>query len=129
MRYINTPCSYALAGHAAGMVIYPGPTEAHVKAGRLRALAVTGVKRIDLLPEAPTFAELWLSDAGGRHHDYVHGPRWLGRCPVATLHKALTEALADPQLRQRIKSMGFEATLTSPEKYDICAIRSRNGGR
>ena len=39
-----------LAGHAAMMVINPGPTEAHVKAGRLRALAVTGVKRIDLLP-------------------------------------------------------------------------------
>ena len=59
-----------LAGHAAMMVINPGPTEAHVKAGRLRALAVTGVKRSDLLPEVPTFAELGLPDAGDRlrHH-------------------------------------------------------------
>jgi len=36
---------------------------------------------------------------------------------IATLHKALVEVLADPQLRQRIKSMGFEATLTSSEQY------------
>ena len=108
-----------LAGHAAMMVINPGPTEAHVKAGRLRALAVTGVKRIDLLPEVPTFAEL-----GYPMPEIDHGttfgmlaPAGTPPATITTLHKALTEALADPQLRQRIKSMGFEATLTSPEQY------------
>ena len=59
-----------LAGHAAMMVISPGPTEPHVRAGRLRALAVTGKKRHVLLPEVPTFAEARPADAGGRfrHH-------------------------------------------------------------
>jgi tripartite-type tricarboxylate transporter receptor subunit TctC len=108
-----------LAGHAAMMVINPGPTEAHVKAGRLRALAVTGVKRIDLLPEVPTFAELGYPmpevDYGTTFG--MLAPAGTPPATIATLHKALTEALADPQLRQRIKSMGFEATLTSPEQY------------
>jgi tripartite-type tricarboxylate transporter receptor subunit TctC len=108
-----------LAGHAAMMVINPGPTEAHVKAGRLRALAVTGVKRIDLLPEVPTFAELGYPmpevDYGTTFG--MLAPAGTPPATIATLHKALTEVLADPQLRQRIKSMGFEATLTSPEKY------------
>lgn len=108
-----------LAGHAAMMVINPGPTEAHVKAGRLRALAVTGVKRSDLLPEVPTFAELGYPmpeiDYGTTFG--MLAPAGTPPVTIATLHKALTEALADPQLRQRIKSMGFEATLTSPEQY------------
>lgn len=108
-----------LAGHAAMMVINPGPTEAHVKAGRLRALAVTGVKRSDLLPEVPTFAELGYPmpeiDYGTTFG--MLAPAGTPPATIATLHKALTEALADPQLRQRIKSMGFEATLTSPEQY------------
>jgi tripartite-type tricarboxylate transporter receptor subunit TctC len=108
-----------LAGHAAMMVINPGPTEAHVKAGRLRALAVTGVKRSDLLPEVPTFAELGYPmpeiDYGTTFG--MLAPAGTPPATIATLHKALTEALADPQLRQRIKSMGFEATLTSPGHY------------
>jgi len=108
-----------LAGHAAMMVINPGPTEAHVKAGRLRALAVTGVKRSDLLPEVPTFAELGYPmpevDYGTTFG--MLAPAGTPPATIATLHKALTEVLADPQLRQRIKSMGFEATLTSSEQY------------
>jgi tripartite-type tricarboxylate transporter receptor subunit TctC len=108
-----------LAGHAAMMVINPGPTEAHVKAGRLRALAVTGVKRSDLLPEVPTFAELGYPmpevDYGTTFG--MLAPAGTPPATIATLHKALTEVLAEPQLRQRIKSMGFEATLTSPEQY------------
>ena len=108
-----------LAGHAAMMVINPGPTEAHVKAGRLRAHAVTGVKRSDLLPEVPTFAELGYPmpevDYGTTFG--MLAPAGTPPATIATLHKALTEVLAEPQLRQRIKSMGFEATLTSPEQY------------
>jgi tripartite-type tricarboxylate transporter receptor subunit TctC len=108
-----------LAGHAAMMVINPGPTEAHVKAGRLRALAVTGVKRSDLLPEVPTFAELGYPmpevDYGTTFG--MLAPAGTPPATIATLHRALTEVLAEPQLRQRIKSMGFEATLTSPEQY------------
>ena len=108
-----------VAGHAAMMVINPGPTEAHVKAGRLRALAVTGVKRSDLLPEVPTFAELGYPmpevDYGTTFG--MLAPAGTPPATIATLHKALTEVLTDPQLRQRIKSMGFEATLTSPEHY------------
>src|SRR6185436_5255054 len=108
-----------LAGHAAMMVINPGPTEAHVKAGRLRALAVTGVKRSDLLPEVPTFAEVGYPmpevDYGTTFG--MLAPAGTPPATIATLHKALMEVLAEPQLRQRIKSMGFEATLTSPEQY------------
>ena len=100
-----------LAGHAAMMVINPGPTEAHVKAGRLRALAVTGTKRNNVLPEVPTFAE-----TGYPMPEVDHGttfgmlaPAGTPQATLATLHKALMTVLADPQLQLRIRSMGFEA--------------------
>ena len=108
-----------LAGHAAMMVINPGPTEAHVKAGRLRALAVTGVKRSDLLPEVPTFAELGYPMP---EVDYGTTFGMLGRPglppgTLATLHKALAEVLADPELRRKLKSMAFEPSPTTPQQY------------
>src|SRR4029079_2686432 len=103
-----------LAGHAAMMVINPGPTEAHVKAGRLRALAVTGVKRIDLLPEVPTFAELGYPmpevDYGTTFG--MLAPAGTPPATIATLHKALVEALAEPQLRTRVQQMGIQTTIT-----------------
>src|SRR4029079_983721 len=108
-----------LAGHAAMMVINPGPTEAPVKAGRLRALDVAAWKRIDLLLEVPPFDELGYPmpevDYGTTFG--MLAPAGTPPATIATLHTALTEALAAPALRQRIKSMGFEATLTSPEQY------------
>jgi tripartite-type tricarboxylate transporter receptor subunit TctC len=108
-----------LAGHAAMMVINPGPTEMHVKAGRLRALAVTGTRRNDLLPDVPTFAE-----TGYPMPEVDHGTTFGMLAPAGTppptlamLHKALMTVLADPQMQARIKSMGFEATPTTPEQY------------
>jgi len=108
-----------LAGHAAMMVISPGPTEAHVKAGRLRALAVTGLKRHDLLPEVPTFAELGLPmpevDFGTTFG--MLAPAGTPQATLTILHKALMEVLTEPQMRQRIKSMGFEPSPTTPQQY------------
>ena len=108
-----------LAGHAAMMIISPGPTEAHVKAGRLRALAVTGTKRHDLLPEVPTFAELGLPipevDFGTTFG--MLAPAGTPQGILVTIHNALMTTLNDPQMRQRIKSMGFDPMPTTPQQY------------
>jgi tripartite-type tricarboxylate transporter receptor subunit TctC len=108
-----------LAGHAAMMVISPGPVEPHIKAGRLRALAITGTKRHDLLPDVPTFNEVGLPIPEVDHGTTfgMLAPAGLPSAALATLHKALTEALADPDLHRRLKSMGFEPTPTTPRQY------------
>ena len=121
-----------LAGHAAMMVINPGPTEAHVKAGRLRALAVTGVKRNDLLPEVPTFAELGYPmpeiDYGttfGMLAPPERRPRRLPRCTKRSRRRSPTRSCgsASNQWASRPRSPRRSNTQTS------CAIRSKNGDR
>jgi tripartite-type tricarboxylate transporter receptor subunit TctC len=121
-----------LAGHAAMMIISPGPTEAHVKAGRLRALAVTGTKRHDLLPEVPTFAELGLPipevDFGTTFG--MLAPAGTPQGILVTIHNALMTTLNDPQMRQRIKSMGFDPCRPPRNNMGTSyATRSRNGRR
>ena len=108
-----------IAGHASMMVISPGPLEPYIAAGKLRALAVTGTKRHDLLPDIPTFNEAGVPmpevDYGTTFG--MLGPAGLPSGTLATLHKALAEVLADPELRRKLKSMGFDARPTTPQEY------------
>ena len=96
----------------AGRVDFGGssiasPT-AHLRAGRLRPLAVTGAKRSPLLPEVPTFAE-----AGFKDYD---APIWFGymapagtpRHAVARIEEELKKALAKPTIRELFTKQGAE---------------------
>ena len=85
----------------------------HIKAGRLKALAVTGAQRSSLFPDIPTLAE-----SGVPGYDIV---AWGGivapaRTPpdiVARLNAAINAGLAKPAVRDRYAAIGFE-TLTGP---------------
>jgi tripartite-type tricarboxylate transporter receptor subunit TctC len=108
-----------VGGHAGMMAINPGPLEAFLKSGRLRALAITGTRRNDLLPDVPTFNE---AGVPMQEVDYgtsfgILGPAGLPATTVATLHKALSEALADPEVRATIKATGFQAAPSTPQQY------------
>ena len=108
-----------LAGHAAMMVISTGPVEPHIKAGRLRAIAVTGSKRLLLLPEVPTFAEqgMPMPEADYGTIFGMLAPAGTPPATIDTLHKALTTVLTDPDMQHRIRSMGFEPSPTTPDQY------------
>jgi tripartite-type tricarboxylate transporter receptor subunit TctC len=115
-----------LAGHVSMMIISPGPIEPHVKAGRLRALAITGTKRNDLIPDVPTFTEMGLPmpevDYGTTFG--MLAPAGTPPAVLDTLHKALMEVLADADLRRRLKAMGFEPAPTTPQEYEA-VLRSQ----
>ncbi len=108
-----------LAGHVPMMIVSPGAIEAHVRAGRLVALAMTGTKRSDVLPEIPTFAEL------GYAMPEVDFGTWFGILApagtpdevVAKLHGAVVHAIADPDTRRRLKGAGFEPVSNTPAEY------------
>ena len=78
----------------------------HIKAGRLRALAVAWPKRLTQLPDVPTFAEAGLLA--------VNGPAWFGLvAPAGTpapvvlrLQQAVAAAVSRPEIRTRIEEMG-----------------------
>jgi len=86
----------------------------HVKAGKLRALAVTGGQRDALLPDVPTVAE-----AGWPGYEVVN---WFGvlaaagtpSATVLNLNKALTMGLNRPEARGRLTSQGVTPRTSTP---------------
>ncbi len=89
----------------------------HIKAGALRALAVTGAQRSDQLPDVPTMQE-----AGFK--DFVIAP-WFGvmaqkKTPariIERLNKAFNEALSDPAVLSQFADMGVKAAGGTPEEF------------
>lgn len=90
----------------------------HVKAGRLRALAVASAERQALLPEIPTMAESGVPD--------FEVNSWYGVCaPAATptalldkLNADLNKIMRTPELADRLAGLGMPAAPTSREEFD-----------
>jgi len=110
----------ALLDTLAGQVDMSFPTLSaalpHVKAGTLRALAVTDTTRSSLLPDVPTLREAGLKD--------FHFTQWLallapaGTPPavVSRLNAALKNALNTQEVRDKFQAQAFEAFITTPEE-------------
>ena len=78
----------------------------HVKAARLRALAVTSAQRSPLLPDVPTFAELGFPGFEVYSWFGLAAPAGTPRPVVERLNTELGKVLANPEVRQRLQDMG-----------------------
>lgn len=108
----------AIGGHIP-MLIGGLPTIApNVKAGKLRAIAVTTAKRSPILPDTPTIAESGFPgfDAGIWYTLLV--PAHTPRETVQRLNRALNEALADRGFRRQLKRIGIEPLGGSAREMD-----------
>jgi tripartite-type tricarboxylate transporter receptor subunit TctC len=99
--------------------LFPGLAAAlpHIKAGKMRALAITGARRHPLLPEVPTFEELGYKGFDGVQWYGIVGPANMPPAIVATLNKAINDALADPSLRERLSGEALEPMPMTPEQF------------
>jgi len=89
----------------------------HVRAGRLRALAVTNAKRSALLPELPTIAESGLPgfEAEGWHGIFV--PSRTPAAVVTALNRGLIQATASDDVRKRLMQGGAEPVGLPPAEF------------
>ena len=81
---------------------------AHIKEGRVRALAVTTRKRSALLPEVPSLAELGLGDYEVITFTGLFAPAGTPRAVLDKLAAALARTLAQPAVRERFAALGVE---------------------
>jgi tripartite-type tricarboxylate transporter receptor subunit TctC len=104
---------------------------AFVKAGKLKALAVTSSKRIEALPQVPTTVESGYPDLVTSSWQGVFVPAGTPRAVVAKLHEALVKVLGLPEVKEQFATSGVTATASkTPEDFAAyVAAESERWGR
>jgi tripartite-type tricarboxylate transporter receptor subunit TctC len=88
-----------------------------VKAGRIKALAVTTAKRSQFAPDLPTVAESALPGFDISTWFGVFAPAGTPKAALDTLHAEFTRALAAPDVREKMLALGAEPVGSKPEEF------------
>lgn len=88
----------------------------HVRTGRLRALAVTRLKRSLLAPELPTLDESGFAGFNVAGWDGFVAPTGTARDIIVRSHAEIVKVLQMPDVREIIANVGYEPTGTTPEQ-------------
>ena len=88
-----------------------------IKAGKLRALAVTTLQRSDSMPDVPTMADAGLPGFDVSTWFGVFAPAGTPASIIARLNSAMTAALRSPEMRERLARMGADPAPGSPEQF------------
>ena len=89
----------------------------NIKAGKLRALAITSAKRSPLLPDVPSMEELGINGVTVYSWQAVAAPKGLPADIKAKLHQAIVAALNDPVVKPKLLELGFEIVGNTPEQF------------
>jgi tripartite-type tricarboxylate transporter receptor subunit TctC len=88
-----------------------------VKAGQIRALAVTTRQRSPLLPDVPTTTELGYPTLMAENYFGVSGPAGLPKDIADKLSQALAQIVADPAIQKRFEELGITAVKAGPAEF------------
>jgi tripartite-type tricarboxylate transporter receptor subunit TctC len=108
-----------VSGHLPLTITGLPPVVSHLKAGTVKAVAVTTGKRTSLLPDVPAFAEL------GETYKDIDVSIWFGFLApagisqdiIAKLHATTMKALGDPIVRDRLAQLGAEPVGNAPAEF------------
>ena len=106
-----------LLGGQVQMTFGPLPsTIGYVRAGKLRALAVTTEARLKLLPDIPTVGEFMPGYEGSGRYG-VGAPKNTPVDIIDRLNREINASLADPKMQARFADLGVEATAMTPAQF------------
>jgi tripartite-type tricarboxylate transporter receptor subunit TctC len=103
-----------LAGQVQVFVAVISTAVPYVKQGKARALAVTGKRRAQALPDVPTVEEAGLPGYESTNWYCLMGPANLPQPIVERLYKEMAAVLAEPQIRQALGERGIDASPSTP---------------
>lgn len=98
-----------VAGHLPSTFTTLSTAAPQVKAGKVRALAVTSAKRVPDFPDVPTFNELGFKDMVATTWFSLSGPAGLPQPIVTQLNAEVRRALHSPDVRERVRGEGVES--------------------
>jgi tripartite-type tricarboxylate transporter receptor subunit TctC len=109
-----------IAGNITGMFDVLITSIPQMRAGKVRALAVTSSRRSPYIPEVPTMDEAGVpgyNEAGSDLWFGIVGPAGIPKPIVAKLNEKLIEALRAPDMRERVRFQAFDLWTSTPEEF------------
>jgi tripartite-type tricarboxylate transporter receptor subunit TctC len=105
-----------LGGQVQAIFSTMPPVIAHVKAGRLRALAITSTTRSEALPDLPAIAD-FLPGYEAILLNGIGAPRNTPADVIAKLNKEISAIVTDPTTKARLADLGNEPLVLTPEEF------------
>jgi tripartite-type tricarboxylate transporter receptor subunit TctC len=89
-----------------------------IKAGKVRPLAITSIKRSATLPDIPTMAELGMSNNTVSVWPGVFGPAGMSKVIVDKLNTSIVTLVKSPQVIEQLQNLGVDPETSTPTEYD-----------
>jgi tripartite-type tricarboxylate transporter receptor subunit TctC len=106
-----------IAGHDQMMFATAASVIGHIEGGRVRALAVTTLKRTQVLPDLPTMDEAGLKGFDASTWHGLVAPAGTPPQVIATLHDAAVKALHDPGVQASLGKLGVDIVGDMPQEF------------
>jgi len=106
-----------IAGHVQMMFATASSVVSHIRDGKVRALAVTTLKRSAVMPDIPTIDELGLKGFDATTWHGLVAPAHTPKDVVAALHGALAASLEDANVKASLADLGVDIIGGSPEDF------------
>jgi tripartite-type tricarboxylate transporter receptor subunit TctC len=108
-----------VAGHVPVYIMSPVQAAPHLRSGRLRALAVTGVKRDPAFPDLPTIAEAGVPGYAMMNWYGLLVPAGTPRPAANRLHAEIVRILHLPEIKDRLATEGATVVGSTPEEFSV----------
>jgi tripartite-type tricarboxylate transporter receptor subunit TctC len=105
-----------ISGQVQAMFIVPGVVTEHIKAGKLRAVAVTAATRSDMLPDLPTMNSI-VTGYDATTWFGIGAPKGMPSEIVDKLNKEINVALANPKINAQLADLGGTSLTLSPAEF------------
>lgn len=100
--------------------------EPHIKAGKIKALAISGSQRPKLLPSLPTLVESGFENIDANFNIALFAPRETSKELVARIARDVQKIVRDPAFRERyIDGYAFDLIASTPEEFSSYIVRDR----
>ena len=106
-----------IAGHVPSFFAVISTGVPHVRSGKVRALAVTGAKRAEAVPDVPTVAEAGVKGYAATNWYGLLAPAGTPQPVVERHNREIVAALKAPDVVQQLKDQGIDAAPSSPAEF------------
>jgi len=119
INYRGTPQSITALISGESSIGFPATSSVlpHVRAGKLRALAVTSAKRSSMAPNVPTLSEAGVPGFNVSSWYGIVVPAGTPKAIIKRVHDAVVVAIRNPEVRKRFGSTDLELVGSDPEKF------------